>query len=190
MRIHLRRRVRLRILLSALVACWFAGCAPQTSLPPGLPTFTDDATINYHGHSIVLSNHYQNFASYKADPDNIPVDELEQVAKWVEEQPAPKSCSSWDQAALAFQVIQFPGYGLRFVHSPRSSLTVLSGAAVELPRTGRERFIIYRRNDSGGFTRIDDFVFPRSRGRISSVVYNDGRYVYHDSQGNTLRQHS
>jgi hypothetical protein len=136
----------------------------------------DASYMEYCGEQIKLTRPYRDFDEYKNDPCNIDPSQNSLVEALVEHVPVPKVCNGSKELTDALALIQFPGYGLGGFGTLRqpdgSTIQVFS---VEVPRAGKERFLVFRgRGDT--FSLIDDFLVPASA-MITQVHLEAGKLI-------------
>ncbi|MCU1302822.1 MAG: hypothetical protein JWQ87_3106 [Candidatus Sulfotelmatobacter sp.] len=139
------------------------------------------SSIEYRGQKIKLTRFYLDYDDYKNDPNNIDPSETERVQRLVSEAPIARSFASRKDAANAVFKVKFPGYGSGSFGPMRQGDKSLNGFVVEIPRTNRSRYFIFR-NDHGGYTLIDNFVMADPWG-IYTVREENGKLVYCTASG-------
>ncbi len=103
------------------------------------------STIEYRGQKIKLTKFYLDYEDYKDDPDNIDPSETARVQRLVEESPIAHSFAGRKAAVDAVFEIKFPGYGSGGFGSPiQTSDGSLNGFLVEIPRSDKARYFIFR----------------------------------------------
>jgi len=135
------------------------------------------SSIEYRGQKIKLTKFYLDYDEYKNDPDNIDPSESERVQRPVSEAPIAHSFASRKDAAYAVFDIKFPGYASGGFGGPiQEGDGALNGFLVEIPRTNKCRYFVFR-NDHGTYTLVDDFVMTDTWG-IQTVREQNGQLVY------------
>jgi hypothetical protein len=139
-------------------------------------------TIEYRGERIKLSRRYEDFSTYKNDPNNIAASETARIQQLVRQAPIANSFVDRIAFAQATANIAFPGYGSgALVDTPQSDGSVLVLTNIEIPRAEAERYFTARISD-GKYILIDDFEAPESA-RLERVEQLDGKLVYISEQG-------
>ncbi len=115
--------------------------------------------IEYQGETIRLTKRYDDFDTYKNDPNNIAPEEYERVRKLVESAPVPEHCTDFHQVFDVVSALEFPGYGSGGLGDPHATdhLRVIGGT-IEIPHADAERVLIYLKDDRG-YRLADDTVF-------------------------------
>jgi len=156
-----------------LALLWF--CFWDTGSPPS-------NTIDYHGQTIQLSKPYTSYEDYEEDPNNIAPSETARVQELVKSAAVAKQFADRKQMIDGINDIRFPGYGLTASsETPQSDGTVLALSAVEIPRSGNSRFLLFQ-GKSGSYTLIDDFVYSDSA-VIMKASWSGDHIVYSTMQG-------
>jgi hypothetical protein len=177
----LRRGMALRftLALTCLVVC------------PASPCYAGDGgeklgdVIQYQGKSIKLRKSYRDYEEFRNDPNHLSPSEAASAAKLVEMAPFPKRFSDRQQMLFAAISLKFPGYSLRaFGDRPKPDGSVLALFGVEMPQSGRTRYLLLRK-ESGSFHLVDDFVYPDAD-EIADLTVRDGKFVYLSRQGVAL----
>lgn len=159
-----------------LVPKWYSA-AKATAAQGG------DNTVQYRGQTIQLSKSYADFDEYKNDPNNIAVGETERVQQLVENAPIAKQYPTREAMIVAASEIEFPGYGMSmFGDSPQGDGSVLVGFSIEIPRSERERIVVFRLKE-GSCRLVDDFVGPAG---VEKVEMKNGQLSYIDTRGKVL----
>jgi len=139
-------------------------------------------TIEYRGERIKLSRRYDDFSTYKNDPNNIDVRETARVQRLVREAPIAGSFADRIAFAQATAMIAFPGYGSEALRdTPQSDGSILVLTSIEIPRAEQERYFAARISN-GKYILIDDFVAPASA-RLEHVEQSGDRLIYISDQG-------
>jgi hypothetical protein len=139
------------------------------------------SSIEYRGQKIKLTKFYLDYDDYKNDPDNIDPAETDRVQQLVSDAPIAHSFASRKDAATAVFDVKFPGYGAGGFGPMRGNDQSLNGFVVEIPRTDKSRYFIFR-NDRGRYLLVDDFVLADPWG-IQSVREENGKLVYCTASG-------
>jgi hypothetical protein len=140
------------------------------------------SSIDYRGQKIKLTKFYLDYDDYKNDPENIDPSETERVQRLVSEAPIAHSFASRKDAARAVFEVRFPGYGAGgFGGAIKDVDGSLNGFTVEIPRTDKSRYFIFR-NDHGTYTLVDDFVMADPWG-METVGEENGKLVYRTASG-------
>lgn len=146
------------------------------------------STIDYRGEKIKLTKLYFSYESYKDDPGNIDASENQRVARLVSEAPIANSFRSRKDAVEAVFAIKFPGYGAGgFGDSIRTREGSLNGLCVEIPRTDKSRYFIFR-IVGGSYVLVDDFVAPDEL-LLQTFREDNGSILYIDNMGQTKLIH-
>jgi hypothetical protein len=145
------------------------------------------SSIEYRGQKIKLTKFYLDYDDYKNDPDNIDPSETERVQRLVSEAPMARSFASRRDAVTAVFDVKFPGYGTGGLGSLQENDQSLNGFVVEIPRSDKSRYFIFR-NDRGRYTLVDDFVLSDPWG-IQSVREENGKLVYSTASGEAKLVH-
>jgi hypothetical protein len=159
------------------------------SAPTGASGAASEDEIDYLGESIPLSKVYDDYDDYKDDPDNLPPESVARVEKLLTGAKLAESYKSRAELVHAVTELQFPGYGLmQLGERPMPDGSRLAAYAIEIPKAGKERFVVYRgRGDE--YVLEDDFIESEDRG-IGQVRDGDGdqvgELVYSTFQGVTV----
>jgi len=162
----LARRNILIILVVVLAVIWVITIARSSST----------ATIHYRGETIKLTKSYNDYASYKNDPDNIDPSETERVQRLVMTAPIAHSFPSRLDLFKATGEIQFPGYGAGSEGGPQADGSELLAIVIEVPRLEKDRYIVVRGRD-GKYDVVDDFV-DRELPVAFGIREENGFFVY------------
>jgi hypothetical protein len=164
---------RLLLVIGALVLFGATWAVVRRILP---------SSIDYRGQKIKLTKFYLDYDDYKNDPYNIDPSETERVQRLVSEAPIAHSFASRKDAATAVFEVKFPGYGAGgFGGATKDSDGSLNGFVVEIPRTNKSRYFIFR-NHHGNYTLVDDFVMADAWG-VETVQEDNGNLVYSTASG-------
>ena len=118
--------------------------------------------VEYQGHKLLTSKHYENFDEYKDDPNNLPFESLRAADSLVRKAPFGPKFSSSDALVKDLFSIQFPGYGAFFAnqvgngHDP-----TLEIAYLEIPGGRFNRYFVLRKGQNDAYEVIEDFVAPQ-----------------------------
>jgi hypothetical protein len=142
-------------------------------------------SIEYRGKKVRLSKAYSDYDDYKGDPENILPSDTASVQQMVGGATLAATYATWDELFQAVWALKFPGYaGGRFMTAPQPDGTELFGFLIEIPRSGKNRYIVYRsRNET--FERADDFQAPDSP-MILRVEERDGQFIYSTVDGKVV----
>lgn len=139
-------------------------------------------TIQYRGERIRLSRRYDDFSTYKNDPNNIAASETARVQQLVRQAPIAGSFPDRIAFAQATTNIAFPGYGSGpLVDSPQSDGGVLVLTSIEIPRAEAQRYFTARISN-GKYFLIDDFEAPEAA-RLERVEQLGDTLIYISDQG-------
>jgi hypothetical protein len=144
------------------------------------------STIDYQGEKIKLTKYYLSYEDYKDDPDSIDPSEAAHVYRLVTEAPIPSSFASRQEMIHSEFDLKFPGYGLGFVGESLQRGAALQGFSVEIPLSGKDRYVIYR-EVAGRYVLVDDFIAEDSA--ILLVREEGGKLTYCDRQGKVKLVH-
>ena len=159
------------VVLAGLAATWFFVRRGRGS-----------DTIEYRGERIKLNRRYDDFSSYKNDPNNIDASETPRVQQLVRQAPIGGSFVDRIAFAQATALIAFPGYGSgALVDTPQSDGSVLVLTSIEIPRAEAERYFTARVSN-GKYILIDDFEAPESA-RLERVEQSGDKLVYSSDRG-------
>jgi hypothetical protein len=140
------------------------------------------SSVDYRGEKIKLTKFYLDYEEYTNDPDNIDPSETERVQRLVSEAPIARSFANRKDAARAVFEVKFPGYGAGgFGGAINEADGSLNGFVVEIPRTDKSRYFIFR-NDHGSYILVDDFITDNPWG-IESVREENGQLIYSTASG-------
>jgi hypothetical protein len=140
------------------------------------------STIEYRGQKVKLTKFYLDYEDYKDDPDNIDPSENDRVQRMVAEAPIAHSFASRKAAVDAVFEIKFPGYGSGGFGGPiQTSEGSLNGLLVEIPRSDKARYFIFR-NTHGNYVLVDDFAASDAL-EIETVREEQGNLVYSTAAG-------
>jgi hypothetical protein len=141
--------------------------------------------VEYQGEKIKLAKYYVSFEDYKDDPDNIDPSENARVERLVTQAPIGHHFVDRKEMVRALFELKFPGYGLGFTgKSAQSDGAALELSSVEIPRAGKNRYLLFVERD-GSYTLIDDFVVP-SAPEIMNVRKENDALVYSTRSGQTV----
>lgn len=143
-----------------------------------------DAVI-YQGETFGVAKRYPHFHAYRDDPDNLPDHEIPRVVRLVREARPPVDANSRDELQSAFMSMMFPGYGLSWLALGRP----IALFAVEVPRTGNQRYFTYAEKD-GKWVLIDDFIWPSPDRLIEWAELREGAISYFYDDGSLVREKS
>lgn len=133
--------------------------------------------IEYRGKRVRLTKAYSDYDDFKADPNNIASSETSRVQAMVGGTALAASYPTWDQLIQAVYALKFPGYGFgRFMSTQHPTGNELFGFMIEIPRSGRNRYVVYRERQ-GAFELADDFQIADDP-LILSVEERDAVFVY------------
>lgn len=142
-------------------------------------------SIEYRGKKVRLSKAYSDYDDYKADPNNLAPSETASVQNIVGGAALAATYATWDDLFEAVWSLTFPGYGAgRFLAPPQSDGTELFGFMIEIPRSGKNRYIVYR-SRNGRFEFADDFQSPGSP-LVLRVEERGGKFVYSTVDGKAV----
>jgi hypothetical protein len=136
--------------------------------------------IVYRGEKIKLSKSYDDFSTYKNDPDNIDPSETARVQRMVIEAPIAHFFSNRLDVFRGTGEVQFPGYGAGSGVGRQADGSDLLAVVIEIPRADKDRYMVFRSRNNG-YELVDDFV-------ASEISYpftireQDGAYVYYGQQ--------
>ena len=133
------------------------------------------SSVDYRGEKIKLTRFYLDYDDYKNDPDNIDASETARVQRLVSEAPIAHAFASRKDAASAVFEIKFPGYAAGGFGDGKPDSDLL-GFMIEIPRSERGRYFLFRKNGAG-YVLIDDFLDSSMPG-ISHVEEVNGNLVY------------
>ena len=146
------------------------------------------SSIDYRGQKIKLTKFYLDYDEYKNDPDNIDPSETERVQRLVSEAPIAHSFASRKDAATAVFEVKFPGYGAGgFGGAIHEADGTLNGFTVEIPRSDKCRYFIFRK-DHGSYTLVDDFITANPWG-FETVREENGNLIYSTAAGEAKLTH-
>jgi hypothetical protein len=146
------------------------------------------SSIEYRGQKIKLTKFYLDYDDYKNDPDNIDPSETERVQRMVSEAPIAHSFASRKAAVDAVFEIKFPGYASGGFGGPiQTSEGSLNGFLVEIPRSDKARYFVFR-FDHGKYVLVDDFAASGAL-EIESFREEQGNLVYCTASGKRLLVH-
>jgi hypothetical protein len=146
------------------------------------------SSVDYRGEKIKLTKFYLDYDDYKNDPNNIDPSENDRVRRLVSEAPIAHSFASRKDAATAVFDIKFPGYAAGgFGGATKESDGSLTGFLVEIPRTDKCRYFVFR-NDHGAYTLVDDFIMA-DQWPIETVREENGQLVYSAATGQPKLTH-
>ena len=138
--------------------------------------------IESRGKRIRLSKAYSDYDDFKEDPDNIAAGETERVQAMVGGAGLAPNYTSFEEMARAVLALKVPGYGAgRFLLAPQPDGSELFGFMIEIPRSGKSRYIVYR-GRSGKFQLADDFQ-AAAIPLILRVEERDGEFLYSTIDG-------
>jgi hypothetical protein len=140
-------------------------------------------TVTYRGEEIRLSRTYADFDEYKDDENNLPAAEIERVATLVRTAPVAASYPSQEAAFHSLFGLMFPGYGFSAMN-PGEPVALF---ALEVPKMSEQRYLVFVQQDDR-WTRVDDFLWPDSKGLLNAVNLTDGHLRYMDHKGEVLRE--
>jgi len=144
------------------------------------------SSIEYRGENIKLTKYYLDYDDYKNDPDNIDPSETERVQRLVSQAPVVHSFPSRKDAAHATFQVKFPGYGAGgFGGAIKEGDGSLNGFSVEIPRSDKTRYFIFR-NTHGSYLLVDDFITSEE---IQTVREDQGSLVYCTNSGQPTLVH-
>lgn len=135
-----------------VVATTLAGCTPMKT----------PSHVEYQGHQLLTSKHYEDFDEYKDDPNNLPAESLRAAVTLVRKAPFGPKFSSSDALVKGLFSIQFPGYGAFFAnqvgsgHDPELEIVY-----VEIPGGRFNRYFVLRKGQNDAYEVIEDFVAPQ-----------------------------
>jgi hypothetical protein len=140
------------------------------------------SSLDYRGEKIKLTKFYLSFEDYKNDPDNIDSSEDARVQRLVAEAPIGRRFKDLNEAVSAVFAVKFPGYGSGgFGTRKADGDGTLSAFEIEIPRSGRSRFFVFR-CAADGCALIDDFV--PSGSEVIADFHRDGpNLVYTTASG-------
>lgn len=140
------------------------------------------SSIEYRGQKIKLTKFYLDYDEYKNDPDNVDSSETERVQRLVSEAPIAHFFASRKDAASAVFEVKFSGYASGGFGGPiQEGDGALNGFLVEIPRTDKCRYFVFR-NDHGTYRLVDDFIVADTWG-IQTVREQNGQLVYSTASG-------
>jgi len=138
--------------------------------------------IEYRGKRIRLSKAYSDYDVFKADPNNIAAGETGRVQALVGGAPLAPSYTTFEEMGRAVLALKFPGYGAgRFIAAPQPDGSELFGFMIEIPRSGKSRYVVYR-GRKGTFQLADDFQTAGTP-LILRVEERDGEFLYSTIDG-------
>ncbi len=138
------------------------------------------SSIEYRGENIKLTKFYLDYDDYKNDPDNIDPSETERVQRLVSQASIAHSFSSRKDAVDAVFQVKFPGYAAGgFGGAINENDGSLNAFSVEIPRSDKSRYFIFR-NIHGGYLLVDDFTTSEE---IQTVREEHGNLVYCTDSG-------
>ncbi len=133
--------------------------------------------MDYQGQRFKLTKAYTDYHDYKNDPDNLDPSENARVERAVTGAKVAREYANEEEMTSAVSEIQFPGYGLTsFSPTPQPDGSSLEGFAIEIPRAGKDRVLVFR-GRHGRYTLIDDFVADSEPG-VTQVRSQGGRLLY------------
>jgi hypothetical protein len=139
-------------------------------------------SIEYRGKRIRLSKAYSDYDDFKDDPSNIAASETGRVQAMVGGAALAPSYTTFEDMVRAVLALKFPGYGAgRFMLAPQPDGSELFGFMVEIPRSGKNRYIVYR-GRQGSFQLTDDFQAADTP-LILRVEERDGEFLYSTIEG-------
>lgn len=149
---------------------------------PALLVFFSRPTLDYDGQPVELSESYDDYDTYKNDPNNLK--DKEHAANLVRTRSVPTELASRDALRELMFDLKFPGYGLASgIGAKRGTFY---GFGVELPGTYQYRIVIYEQSD-GAYRLVDDFVTDKL---IADVTRHGTQLQYVDFQGRTVVERS
>lgn len=133
--------------------------------------------VEYRGKRIGLSKTYSDYDDFKDDPTNIAASETGRVQAALGSAVLAPNYTTFEEMARAILALKFPGYGAgRFMLAPQPDGSELFGFMVEIPRSGKSRYIVYR-GRHGTFQLADDFQ-TNDTPLILRVEERDGEFQY------------
>lgn len=138
-------------------------------------------TIEYRGQGIRLSKAYDDFDSYKNDPNNIAPFENDRVKRLVIEAPVGRSFSNRLSVFQETQQIAFPGYGSGSGRGIDVHGNELLAIDIEIPRAQGRRYLLFRARN-GRYDLLDDFE-EREIAYPYSIRESSDSFVFVDSHG-------
>lgn len=171
---------RALIILAVVVALWGAWEIARRHIP---------SYIDYQGQKIKLTKFYLSYEDYKDDPDNLDPSEYAHVQQLVSSAPIARSFSDRRAAVEAVSEITFPGYGAGgFGGDIQRTEGSLNGLCVEIPRTDKSRYFIFR-NVHGTYLLVDDFI-ESGASAIETMREEKGKLIYYTASGEPKLTHT
>lgn len=167
-----RRWLALVVLLVAASLTWWYSRRSEPAIASN--------EIVYRGEKIKLSKSYDDFSTYKDDPDNIDPSETARVQTMVRVAPIAHSFSSRLDVFRSTGEIPFPGYGAGSGGGLQPDGSELLAVVIEIPRANQDRFIVFRGRNQR-YELVDDFVHTEISYPFA-IREQDGAYVYYGRQ--------
>jgi hypothetical protein len=145
------------------------------------------AFIEYRGETIGLTKRYDDFDTFKNDPNNIAPAEYERVRKLVQTAPVPEHCADSHEVFAVMSSLEFPGYGSGGIGEAHATDPVrVIGETIEIPHADADRVVIYLKDDHG-YRLVDDTVLPELP-IMAEVTVRDGKVTYRTREGTVIAE--
>ena len=114
--------------------------------------------ITYRGETFQLSRKYIDYDDYKNDANNLAQSEIPRIEKLMTGIRIGPSFQSLDDFYKQYSAMKFPGYGA----GPGPRIQIVGRAfqtrKLEIPRSGKARYLVVEKLDDGRVHLVDDFV--------------------------------
>jgi hypothetical protein len=175
---NMKKNTLIICIVIVLAIIWYNQRSFVTSLPD---------EVEYGGEKIKLTKTYYDYDDYKDDPCNIDPSENAHVERLVSQAKIAPVYSSRELMIRGVFDIQFPGYGLTsFGDKPQPDGSTLAGFSIEIPRTDKERVLVFR-GRNGTYTLIDDFITVSDQ-YIMQVKDQEGQLAFYEINGKLVLQ--
>jgi hypothetical protein len=173
----------MRLKRTIVIAVLLAACVALAMLRTRSESVSDE--IEYHGEKFRLTKAYGDYDDYKDDPNNLAPGQEARIEQAVAGATLERAYASRAAMSKAVFKLKVPGYGMgQFGEKTQADGSALAGFMIEIPRTGKNRFVVFRGRD-GTYTLVDDFVEGETTA-IMQVNDQDGKLVYSTTLGKPL----